>query len=343
MRRMTDAARALGMRSKLWWAPLAADPGTKVLENYPGIRLATSFGGPQWITYWNSWYLSPVSPITERYTNELLERFIVKWGFDGLKLDGQHMNLCLPDYNRASQLSHPNEAVERMPEYFKNVLEQTQSYVPDAVVQFCPCGCAINFFMIPYMNQAVSSDPTSSFQIRQKGKVYRAINDKLAYYADHVELSDNGDDIGTQIGIGAVIGSKFIYPNEINPNARRSFLLTPEKEVLFKKWVGIYNERMISMGNYLNLYDIVYDKPEAHVLTKDNKMYYAFYTGGPGRDIEGEYKTWNGEPIELRGLEKNRTYTVVEYTTDEKKTYTIDGSNPIITPTFTRNYLIEVY
>ena len=350
MRRMTDAARALGMRSKLWWAPLAADPGTKVLADNPGIQLVTRFGGPQWITYWNSFYLSPVNPITERYTNKLLERFIVTWGFDGLKQDGQHMNLSLPDYNRASQLSHPNEAVERMPEYFKNVFEQTRSYVPDAVVQFCPCGCAINFFIIPYMNQVVSSDPTSSFQIRQKGKTYRAINDKLAYYADHVELSDNGNDFGTQIGIGAVIGSKFIWPNDLptNPNTpprpnRRSLLLTPEKEVFYKKWVSLYNDKMISTGNYLNLYDMAYDKPEAHVLKKDGKMYYAFYTGGPGRDIEGEYKTWNGEPIELRGLEKNRTYTVVEYTTDEKKTYTIDGSNPVIMPTFTRDYLIEVY
>src|SRR5690606_9550082 len=39
MRRMTDAVRSYGMRSKLWWAPLAADPGTKVLEENRGIML----------------------------------------------------------------------------------------------------------------------------------------------------------------------------------------------------------------------------------------------------------------------------------------------------------------
>lgn len=331
MRRMTDAVRSYGMRSKLWWAPLAADPDTRVLAENPGIRLATRFGGPEWISWWNSFYLSPVNPITEKYTNNLLERFIVTWGFDGLKLDGQHMNLCLPDYNRASRLSHPNDAVERMPEYFKNIYEKTRAYKSHAVVQFCPCGCAINFFMIPYMNQAVSSDPTSSFQIRQKGKTYRAINDKLAYYADHVELSDNGNDFGTQIGIGGVIGSKFTWPKD-NPNVKRSYLLTPEKEVIYKKWVGIYNDKMVSTGSYLNLYDMAYDKPETHVLTKDSKMYYAFYA-----------KQWAGEPIELRGLEKGRNYTVCEYTTDDRKTYTIEGSNPVITPTFTRDYLIEVY
>ena len=332
MRRMTDAARSYGLRSKLWWAPLAADPGTKVLEENPDIRLTTALGGPQWITWWNSFYLSPVNPITEKYTNDLLERFIVTWGFDGLKLDGQHMNLCLPDHNYASQLSHPNDAVEQMPEYFKNIFDRTRAYKEDAVVQFCPCGCAINFFMIPYMNQAVSSDPTSSYQIRQKAKTYRAINDRLAYYADHIELSDNGDDFGTQIGVGGVIGSKFTWPKPNHNVKGDGYLLTPEKEIFLKKWVEIYNEKMISTGTYLNLYDTAYDKPEAHVINKDEKMYYAFYAD-----------EWNGQPIELRGLEKNRQYTVCEYTTNDKKTYTIEGSNPVINPTFNRNYLIEVY
>ena len=330
MRQITDAIHQYGMKAKLWWAPLAADPGTKVLQENPEIKLKTQWGSPQYITWWDSYYLSPINPITEKYTNNLLERFIVTWNFDGLKLDGQHMNCCLPDYNRTSKLEYPEQSSELMPTYFQNIYEKARTYKPNAVVQFCPCGCAINYFMIPFMNQAVSSDPTSSWQIRHKAKTYRAISDKLAYYADHVELSDNGNDFGTQIGIGGVIGSKFTYPKD-NPNVRKSYVLTPEKEKLYKKWVSIYNDKMISTGNYINLYDIAYDKPETHVINKDGKMYYAFYAD-----------QWNGEPIELRGLEK-RKYTVCEYTSDEKKTYEIDGENPVITPYFTRNYLIEVY
>ncbi len=188
----------------------------------------------------------------------------------------------------------------------------------------------MNFFNMPYMNQAVSSDPLSSWQIRLKGKVYRAIFDKIAYYADHVELSDNADDFPTQVGIGAVVGSKFTYPKD-NPNVKESYLLTPEKEKLYKKWVGIYNDKMLSKGDYLNLYDLSFDKPETHVIRKDNKMYYAFYAD-----------EWSGR-IELRGLEKDRQYTVCEYTSDEMRTYTIHGSEAFINPEFTRNYLIEVY
>ena len=60
-------------------------------------------------------------------------------------------------------------------------------------------------------------------------------------------------------------------------------------------------------------------------------MYYAFYA-----------EEWNGEKIELRGLEAGKTYTVTEYTADEVKSYTVEGSNPYIAPTFQRDYLIEV-
>lgn len=55
--------------------------------------------------------------------------------------------------------------------------------------------------------------------MRLKGKSYKAINPGLAYYGDHVELTDGGDDFASQIGIGAVIGSKFTWP-ENNPAVR---------------------------------------------------------------------------------------------------------------------------
>ena len=164
-----------------------------------------------------------------------------------------------------------------------------------------------------------------------KRKVYGAMVPDMAFYADHIELSDNENDYGTQIGIGGVIGSKFTWPKP-NPNVKGDgYVLTPEKEALLKKWVAIYNDKMLSRGEYLNLYDIRFDLPETHVISKDGAMYYAFYA-----------EAWNGEQVELRGLEKGVNYVVTEYTTEEQKTYTVDGSNPYIYPTFERDYLIEV-
>lgn len=329
MRRIADIIHQHGLKAKLWWAPLAADPGSNILKKHPEMQLETKDGTPQYITWWDSYYLSPVNPVTEKYTADLVKRFLETWDFDGLKLDGHHLNCCPADYNPASNLDYPEQAIELLPTFYKNIFDTARKYKPDAVVQNCPCGDAMNFFNMPYMNQAVSSDPLSSWQIRLKGKVYKAIFDKIAYYADHVELSDNGNDFPTQIGIGAVVGSKFTYPKD-NPDVKVSYLLTPEKEVLYKKWVGIYNEKMLSKGEYLNLYDLVFDKPETHVIRKDGKLYYAFYA-----------ESWDGE-IRLKGLE-NRQYTITEYTADKPNTYTIDGANPVINKKFSGNYLIEVY
>ena len=331
MRRITDAIHKHGLKAKLWWAPLAADPDTKILREKPEMLLQDFQGAPEYITWWDSWYLSPVNPTTREYTVNLVKRFIDEWGFDGLKLDGQHLNCCLPDHNHHSHLEYPEEAIEKLPEFFEDIFETAREIKPYSVVQICPCGCAMNYFLTPHMNQAVASDPTSSAQIRMKRKVYGAMVPEMAYYADHIELSDDENDYGTQIGIGGVIGSKFTWPKK-NPNVKGDgYLLTPEKEALLKKWVGIYNEKMLSKGDYLNLYDIRFDLPETHVIAKDGAMYYAFYA-----------EQWDGGQIELRGLEADKTYTVTEYTSDDKKSYSVEGSNPFITPVFTRDYLIEV-
>ena len=332
MRRITDAIHQHGLKAKLWWAPLAADPESRIANEHPEMLLVQKDGTHEDISYWDSWYLSPVNPYTLKYSLDLVDRFLVDWGFDGFKLDGQHLNLSAPDYNPASGLAYPEEACERLPEFYRAIFERANEDVPDAVVQVCPCGCAINPFYLPYMNQAVASDPTSSAQTRMKRKVYAAMAPGLAYYADHVELSDGALDFPSQIGVGGIIGSKFTWP-EPNPTVSRQngYILTPEKEAALRKWVGIYNDKMLSTGTYLNLYDYGFDKPEAHVIEKDGALYYAFYA-----------PEWNGAPIELRGLEADRSYTVTEYTSDELASYEIDGANPVIKPVFKGNYLIEV-
>ncbi|MBR6306383.1 MAG: alpha-galactosidase [Bacteroidales bacterium] len=331
MRRMTDAIHAAGLKVKLWWAPLAADPESSLAKEHPEMLLVQKDGSHEDITWWDSWYLSPVNPHTQAYTRDLVDMFLKDWNFDGFKLDGQHLNLCAPDYNPESGLAYPEEAPERMPEFFKDLYDRAQANKPGSIVQLCPCGDAFNFFNVPYVNQVVASDPTSSAQIRMKRRAFAAMAPELAFYADHVELSDGGLDFPSQIGVGGIIGTKFTWP-EPNPHATENggSLLTPEKEALLRKWVPIYNEKMLSRGEYLPLYDYGFDKPEAHVISKDGAMYYAFYA-----------EKWDGAPIELRGLE-NREYTVTEYTAEEPRTYTIDGSNPVIKPFFEKNYLIEV-
>ncbi|MGW8316942.1 MAG: alpha-galactosidase, partial [Bacteroidales bacterium] len=52
MKRMVDAIHRYGLKAKLWWAPLAADPGSKVLIDHPDALLINKAGSPQYITWW---------------------------------------------------------------------------------------------------------------------------------------------------------------------------------------------------------------------------------------------------------------------------------------------------
>jgi alpha-galactosidase len=145
---------------------------------------------------------------------------------------------------------------------------------------------------------AVASDPLSSWQIRTKGKTLRALLGQAAvYFGDHVELSDGGTDFASTVGVGGVIGTNFAWL----PAGRRRVDLTPEKEQLFGRWVQLYRRLMLPKGEYLGtLYDIGFDRPEAHAIRKDGRMYYAFFA-----------PSWKGQ-VALRGLEP-RTYRVADY------------------------------
>ena len=79
-----------------------------------------------------------------------------------------------------------------------------------------------------------------------------------------------------------------------------------------------------------SLYDIGFDKPETHVIKKDDTMYYAFYD-----------KAWSGA-IELRGLEKGENYTVFDYV-NNVEIAKINGDNPVIDVKFNNYLLVEVY
>jgi len=329
MKQIVQKIHDNGLKAKLWWAPLALDPCMSLWnDHYNEILLFNPDGSPRFITWWDAYYMSPLSNLTYSETKKVLNLFFDEWGFDGLKMDGQHMNDCPPDYNWNSDIEDPELAPKELPEFFKMIYKTGMAKNKDAVIENCPCGCCMNFYNLQGMNQAVGSDPLSSWQIRLKGKVYRALNPDLAYYGDHVELSDNSNDFATSFGIGAVLGTKFTWPKD-NPYAEASYLLTPEKEVVWKKWFGLYNNMMLSKGEYLgNLYDIGFDKPETHVIEKDGTLYYAFYA-----------KQWNG-PIALRGLDKTKSYIIYDYV-NKKEIATLKPGNHTIDVSFKGDLLIE--
>ncbi|MEZ4765852.1 MAG: hypothetical protein R3C26_22520 [Calditrichia bacterium] len=196
-------------------------------------------------------------------------------------------------------------------------------------MEICPCGTAYSFFNLPFMNQAVSSDPLSSWQIRLKGKTLKALMGPSApYYGDHVELSDSLSDFASTVGIGGIVGTKFTWP--VGAKKDSDIDLTAEKEKIWAKWVSVYNEKMLPTGIYRGeLCDIGYDRPETHAIAKNGSMFYAFYA----ENFDGT--------MELRGLEKGRNYTVTDYVNDTQLS-PVSGENHMLPVAFKQFLLIEV-
>jgi len=299
MRAVVDKIHAEGFKAQLWWAPLAAGPGSELVRKHPEMLLLNADGSKRKISYWNSWYLCPADPAVVEYHKAIVIKAIRDWGFDGLKLDGQFMNGAPPCYNPAHHHSRPEESVEAMPQFFHVLYDTARQIKPDALVEFCPCGIGYNFFTLPFMNMTVASDPESAWQVRLKGKTLKALQgDQMAYFGDHVDMVK--DDLASTLGVGGVVGTDFRWPVGSGSSSEGKDL-TPAREQLFAKWVGIYKEKMLSRGEYLGaLYDIGFDKPETHAIRRNGNMYYAFYA-----------PQWNGN-VTLRGLGA-RSYLVTDY------------------------------
>jgi alpha-galactosidase len=327
MKAMVDRIHDEGFKAQLWWAPLSVKPDTHLMKEHPEYLLLNSDGSKQKISYWNAWYLCPALPAVVEYHKAIVIKALRDWGFDGLKLDGQFMNGVPPCYNPAHHHATPEEAVEALPQFFKAIYDTALSIKPNALVEFCPCGTAYSFFTMPFMNMSVASDPESSWQVRLKGKTLKALmGDSIAYFGDHVDMSDGGDDFASTIGVGGVVGTNFTWPVG---SARRTKLdLTPEKEEIWDKWIKIYKAEMLPRGEYLGtLYDIGFDRPEAHAIRKNGNIYYAFYA-----------LQWSGK-LELRGLEK-RAYRLTNYETGEALG-TVQGPVATWTAQFQKHLLLE--
>src|ERR1700722_3037739 len=268
MKALVDHIHAEGFKAQLWWSPLSAVPDSQLLKDHPDYALLNEDGSRRKISWWHSFYLCPADHAVVEYHKALVRKILVDWGFDGLKLDGQHMNAVPPCYNPAHHHASPEDSVEALPDFFREIYDAARSAKPDALVEFCPCGTAYSFFTMPHFNMSVASDPENSFQIRSKGKTLKALmGDNVPYFGDHVELSDGAIDFASTVGVGGVVGTQFVLPKLVSKHDKSD--LTPEREKLFAKWVSLYKDKMLSRGDYLGeLYDIGYDRPEAYEIRK---------------------------------------------------------------------------
>ncbi|HET7208363.1 MAG TPA: alpha-galactosidase [Terriglobales bacterium] len=320
IKKMVDDFHKQGELVQLWWLPLGAEDGqgrweshkyivSKVVQEHPDWLILDKDGKHGRMTR-DLAALCPAVPEVQQYYKQLTERFIRDWGFDGSKLDNIYtVPLC---YNPAHHHKSPQDSVNAMADVYRTIYQTTRAIKPDSVTQSCPCGTPPSLAWLPYMDQAVTADPVGAVQVRRRIKMYKALlGPEAAVYGDHVELSamtragkdwsEHGWDFASTIGTGGVVGTKFVWPD---PGPKfKAVNLTSQKEAHWKKWIGIYNQKMLSKGKFLDLYTYGYDKPEGYAIEKDGKMYYAFF-------VEGK-APWKGD-LELRGLSPG-TYHVLDY------------------------------
>ena len=321
-----------GIKVQLWWLPLGVEDGTHhdgarqfilsdVVKQHPDWLVLGKDGKPARMTR-NLAVLCPAVPAVQAYYKQLTEHFIRDWDFDGHKLDNI---FAVPQcFNPAHHHKSANDSVYAMGDVYKIIFETTRALKPDSVTQSCPCGTPPSLAWFRYMDQAVSADPINSAQVRRRIKMYKAImGPRAAIYGDHVELTriidpdtpkaqQLGIDFASSLGTGGVLGTKFTLP-EYKTKFPYSFL-SPEKEAYWKNWIAIYNDKMLSKGDFQDLYTYGYDLPEAYAIKKDGNMYFAFYSSSESPALSARpnpRNIWKGE-IELRGLQPG-SYKVVDY------------------------------
>jgi|WetSurMetagenome_2_1015567.scaffolds.fasta_scaffold04214_3 alpha-galactosidase len=346
VKEFVDSLHHQGFKIQIWWAPTPVQPEKMIsfTGSVDSGLAQVAKDHPEWLIMdkdgsyprdnRDMYQLCPSVPAVQEYMKKLTTRFIKDWGFDGHKLDAYYV--VPPCYNPAHNHKRPEESYENLPLLLKAIYETSKSIKPYSVTEICNCGTTQDVFQSIYCDQPVNSDPTSFIQSRQRVKVLKALwGPDAPVFTDHVEIirpgtdindfSDTakvGQDFATSMGPGGVIGTKFTWPG-----GPENVQLTFEKEKHWQKWIALYNNKMLSKGIYLNLYDIVYDKPESHLINKGENYYYAFYAAD-----------WKGN-IELRGLE-NITYKVFDYE-NQVDLGTVKGPVGIISPEFKAHLLVE--
>jgi alpha-galactosidase len=359
IQKMASDFHAQGIKLQLWWLPLAVEDGhngygghkfvvSEVVKEHPDWLILDKNGKPARMTR-NLATLCPAVPEVQAYYKGLTERFIRDWGFDGHKLD--NIYATPPCYNPKHHHKSPLDSVYAMGEVYKTIFETTRALKPDSVTQSCPCGTPPSLAWFRYMDQAVTADPVGSVQVRRRIKMYKALlGPRSAIYGDHVELTrirgegdkeeDLGDDFASTLGTGGVLGTKFTWP-DYGPQLKNVYL-QPDKEAHWKKWIALYNEKMLSKGNFLDLYIYGYDSPEAYAIEKDGKLFYAFYAPEKSSKTlkdKAPKGNWKGE-LELRGLKAGKSYRIMDYV--NKKDYgVVAGPTAKLKAEFMDNLLLE--
>ncbi|OGG05177.1 MAG: hypothetical protein A3F83_08330 [Candidatus Glassbacteria bacterium RIFCSPLOWO2_12_FULL_58_11] len=324
MRAFVSRLHREGFKTSLWWYPQGVSEGSRLAREHPEWLVQNEDGSlPK--SKRGLYYLCPVQPECLEFITGMVRKIMADWGYDGLYIDTQDLTATPPCFNPAHHHHAPLDSYQGQPKFYEAVYRTAQQIKPGCPVEMCICAMPHDPFKMPYYNVANASDPINLEQVRRRIKVEKAfrgptfcVGDCYQVPADEWEGFSVPESFESAIGTGAQVTTFFTD-------------LSPAQEKKWKDWIAEYRKLGLAWSEYLNLYDIAFDKPEGHVVRKGDTLYYGFYA-----------PYWSvGLPLELRGLEPGRKYRVRDYA-EGLDLGLVSAENPVIRRGFKDQLLLEV-
>lgn len=311
MKLLTDAIHAKGMTALLWWRP--CDGGrekSSLYKEHPDYFVQNEDGsvgklaGPGAFNRFNGttgYALCPGSKEAVQSQVDFVKKALGEWGFDGLKSD--YVWSIPKCYNPEHQHERPEESTEQQAVFYRDTYLAMKECSENAFHLLCNCGTPQDYYSLPYVTQIPTADPTSVDQTRRRVKAYKALcGDFFPVTTDHNELW-----YPSSVGTGAVL----IEKRNMNGSQQADY----------ERWLEIAQKTELQKGEFIgDLYSYGFDPYETYVINKDGTMYYGFYR-------DGQYRPDGNPKIELKGLNPNRLYRIVDYVNDQVIATNVPGSS----------------
>ncbi|HLA40044.1 MAG TPA: alpha-galactosidase [Candidatus Glassbacteria bacterium] len=324
MRAYVRRVKKAGFLTSIWWYPQGVSPESDLAAKHRDW-LVTNQDGSLPVCQRKLHYLCPVYQPAMDYVVSLVEKFLGDWDYDGLYIDTTGLSAVPPCFNPVHAHHSPLDSFTGQSLLYRAIYETAQRIKPGCPVEMCVCSLPHDPFKMPYYNVANASDPVNLAQVRRRVKVEKAWRGGSFCVGDCYQIPFHEWDewscpqsFESAVGAGAQLTT--LYSS-----------LSPAQHAEWKHWFGLYKKLYLSRGEYLNLYDIAFDRPEGHVVARDGRLYYAFFA-----------ERWpRSRPIELRGLEPGKRYRVTDYANNVDFGI-ISGSQPTLNRAFAGSLLLEV-
>jgi alpha-galactosidase len=313
-----------GFRTGLWWYPFGVSPKSALARNRSDLLVQDEFGqfplDPS-----DLYQLCPAYEPALKHVESVLRRVVSEWGFDGVYTDFQGLSAVPACFNTRHGHKTPLDSFQAVPRMFALISDTLHSLRKDPYHEVCICALPHSPYAMPYYDIANASDPVNAFQVRSRVKAEKAIRGGTYAVGDCYQVpmdewlgSSVPQSFESAMGTGAQLTT--FYKD-----------LDPGQLAQWQRWFREYRALDLGRAEYVNLYDLVFDRPEVHVVRKGEALYYGIFA-----------EVWpRNRSIELRGLAKETEYEVYDYA-NRRELGKVNGSRPQLRIAFKESLLLRV-